>query len=130
MRRYHLHKLVQLLSRVLPKILDQEILAKIGHKVSDIEDNRKAVSESSKAGCELLPSENKSLMHKLAFLTIIKSSNKVHRPKKGGIVNGVSILETRYNTAAMQKVYGSIIVPIISSNDKLSFLSCTHTRQK
>ena len=38
MRRYHLHKLVQLLSRVLPKILDQEILAKIGHKVSDIED--------------------------------------------------------------------------------------------
>ena len=73
MRRYHIHKLVRLLSRVLPKILDQEILAKIGHKVSDIENNRRAVSESPKAGCELLPSENNSLMHKLAFLTIVKS---------------------------------------------------------
>ena len=92
MRKYHIHKLVRLLSRVLPKILDQEILAKIGHKVSDIENNRRAVSESPKAGCELLPSENNSLMHKLAFLTLVKSSNKLHRPKKGGIVNGISIL--------------------------------------
>ena len=119
MKRYHLHKLVRLLSRVLPKILNQEVLAKIGHKVTNIEDNRKAVSESVKAGYELLPSENQSLMHKLAFLTIIRSSNKVHRPKKGGIVNGISILETRYTTSAMQKVYGSTIVPIVSSNDKL-----------
>ena len=86
---------------------------------TDIEDNRKAVSESVKAGYELLPSENQSLIHKLAFLTIIKSSNKIHRPKKGSIVNGISILKTRYTTSAMQQVYGSTVVPIVSSNDKL-----------
>ena len=34
-------------------------------------------------------------------------------------MNGISILETRYTTSAMQQVYGSTIVPIVSSNDKL-----------
>ena len=69
--------------------------------MSDIEDNRIAISKSVKASYELLPSENQSLIYKLAFLMIVKSSNRIHRPKKGGIVNRISLLETRYTTDAM-----------------------------
>ena len=34
-------------------------------------------------------------------------------------MNGISLLETRYTTEAMQKVYGNTIIPIVSSADKL-----------
>ena len=95
MKKYHLHKLVRLLSRVLPKIMNQEVLIKIGYKASDIEDNKIAISKSVKASYEVLPSESQSLIYKLAFLMIVKSSNRIHRPKKGGIVNRISLLETR-----------------------------------
>ena len=101
MKKYHLHKLVRLLSRVLPKIMNQEVLNQIGYKVSDIEDNRIAIGKSEKPNYELLPSEHQSLIYKLAFLMLVKSSNRIHWPKKGGIVNGISLLETRYRTEAM-----------------------------
>ena len=58
MKKYHLHKLVRLLSRVLPKIMNQEVLNQIGYKVSDIENNRIVISKSEKANYELLPSEH------------------------------------------------------------------------
>ena len=67
MKKYHLHKLVRLLSKVLPKIMNQEVLIKIGYKVSDIEDNRIAISISVKASYELLPSESQSLIYKVGF---------------------------------------------------------------
>ena len=50
---------------------------------------------------------------------LVKSSNRIYRPKKGAIVNGVSLLETRYTSEGMQKIYGITIIPIISSSDKL-----------
>ena len=95
MKKYHLHKLVWLLSRVLPKIINQEVLGQIGYKVSDIEDNRLVIGKSEKANFELLPSEHQSLIYKLAFLMLVKSSNRIYRPKKGAIVNWISLLETR-----------------------------------
>ena len=70
---------------------------------------------SEKATFELLPSENGSLIHKLAFLTLVRT----YRPKKGANINGVNLLETRYSCEAMKKIYGNTIIPIISSNDKL-----------
>ena len=97
MKKYHIHKLVRLLSRVLPKVINQEVLEQIGYKRSDIEENRLVVGKSEKATFELLPSEHQSLIYKLAFLTLVKSSNKIYRPKKGAIINGVSLLETRYS---------------------------------
>ena len=55
MKKYHIHKLVRILSGVLPKVINQQILEQMGYKRSDIEENR-LVSE--KATFELLPSEH------------------------------------------------------------------------
>ena len=104
MKKYHLHKLVRLLSRVIPKVINQGVLEQIGYKRSDIEENRLVVGKSEKATFELLPSEYQSLIYKLAFLMLVKSSNRIYRPRKGAIVNGVSLLETRYTSEAMQKI--------------------------
>ena len=84
-----------------------------------MEENRSAVGMSDKANYELLPSDTGSLIYKLAFLTLVKTSNKIYRPKKGANINGVNLLETRYSCETMRKIYGSTIIPIISSNDKL-----------
>ena len=99
--------------------MNPQVLEQIGYNKSDIEENRSAVGKSEKATFELLPSESRSFITKLAFLILVKSSNKIYRPKKGAIINGVSLLETRYSCEAMNKIYGNTIIPIISSNDKL-----------
>ena len=74
---------------------------------------------SEKATFELLHSENGSLIHKLAFLTLVKTSNKIYRPKKVANINGVNLLETRYSCEAMKTIYGNTIILIISSNNNL-----------
>ena len=43
MEKYHINKVVRLLSRVLPKVINHQVLEQIGYKRSDIEENRLVV---------------------------------------------------------------------------------------
>ena len=59
---------------------------------------------------------------KFAFLTLVKTSAMLHPPQTRGRhmeSNGISLRCTRYDDAAMNKVFGSLFLPIVSSRDSL-----------
>ena len=108
---------VRLLSRILSVTLPMELLEKLKCKnyrqnsILDVKRNPKALTE-------FLPKETTSLLMKLAFLVLVKTSNSIYVPKRGSNVEGLFIHKTRYSHSAMNKIFKSQILPVISSKDK------------
>ena len=108
---------VRLLSRVLSATLPQELLIKM--KCSDYrQTNRADIKKNLKGLSEFLPKETSSVLMKLAFLVLVKSSNALYIPKRATEVSGLYIHRTRYSAPAMNAIFQSQVLPVISSQDK------------
>jgi hypothetical protein len=63
------------------------------------------------------------MLQKLAFLTLVKSSNAIFPPKSSSIsselMGGIFVSTTRYSLDGMDKVFKTQLVPLISSADKI-----------
>ena len=55
---------------------------------------------------------------KLAFLVLVKSSNALYTPKRAKEVSGLYIHSTRYSASAMNAIFQSQVLPVVSSQDK------------
>ena len=64
-----------------------------------------------------------AMLQKLAFLTLVKSSNAFFPPKSSSIcselMGGIFVSTTRYSLDGMDKVFKTQLVPLISSADKI-----------
>ena len=95
----------------------QEMLIKM--KCSDYrQTNRADIKKNLKGLSELLPKETSSVLMKLTFLVLVKSSNALYIPKKATEVSGLYIHRTRYSAPAMNAIFQSQFLPVISSQDK------------
>ena len=71
---------------------------------------------------EIDNSEISTIFQKLAFLTIIKSSNATFKPSgqfASEEIGGIVVATMRYSTEGMNQVFKTNMVPIVSSKDKL-----------
>ena len=67
-------------------------------------------------------------MMKLAFLTLVKTSNAIFKPKKVEMVGGVGIHKTGYSIETMTEIFQSQILPVVSSKDRplIHLLACQY----
>ena len=108
---------IRLLSRILSATLPMELLEKLKCK-NYRQNSMLEVKRNPQAMTEFLPKECTSLLMKLAFLVLVKTSNAIHVPKRGSNVEGLFIHKTRYSHSAMTLIFQSQILPIISSKDR------------
>ena len=95
-----------------------------------MEENRSAVGMSEKETFDLLPSENGSLIHKLTFLTLVKTSNKIYRPKKGANINGVNLFchqNLNYSNGSTTRIHMDLSLTM--SKAKYGILCISSDRQ-
>jgi hypothetical protein len=74
---------------------------------------------------QISSSEISSSLQKLAFLTLITSSNSTHPPKgktfSSEIIGGILFAKTRYSSEGLEKVFKTHVLPIISSSHRHLF---------
>ena len=113
----HLVQTVRLLSRILIAALPKELLDKM--KCVDYRQTNRADFKKNLRGlAEFLPKETSSVLMKLAFLVLVKTSNALYTPKRATEIAGLYIHRTRYSAPAMNAIFQSQVLPIISSQYK------------
>ena len=118
LQRKTLIQAVRLLARVLSAVLPQPLLLRLKLPENFRQISRQDVSKHKGSLNQFLPKEASSVMTKLAFLTLVKSSNAIFLPKKALMAGGVAIHKTRYSIETMTKIFQSKILPIVSSKDR------------
>ena len=112
---------VRSVARLLLVTLPVTLLKSFSVDSDFIEKQRKEEKESSNKRL-IKASELPDPFHKLAFLTIIKSSNEHYKPQSTKLnlfhISGVQFIITRFSEEGMQKVFGSQLIPYISSHHK------------
>ena len=97
LQRKTLIQSIRLLSRVLSAVLPHQLLLRLKLPEDFRQLSRQDVAKHKGSLNQLLPKEISSVMCKLAFLTLVKSSNAPFLPKKALMVAGVGIHRTRYS---------------------------------
>ena len=118
LQRKSLIQVVRLLARVLSAVLPQPLLLKLRLPENFRQISRQDVSKNKNSLSQFLPKEASSVMTKLAFLTLVKSSNAIFQPKKAQMAGGVAIHKTRYSIETMTTIFQSKILPVVSSKDR------------
>ena len=95
LQRKSLIQVVRLLARVLSAVLPQELLLKLRLPENFRQINRQDVAKKKNSWSQFLPKEASSVMIKLAFLTLVKSSKAIFQPKKAEMTGGVAIHKAR-----------------------------------
>ena len=90
LQRKSLIQVVRLLARVLSAVLPQLLLLKLRLPENFRQISRQDVSKNKNSLSQFLPKEASSVMTKLAFLTLVKSSNAIFQPKKAQMAGGVA----------------------------------------
>ena len=113
----HLVQTVRLLSRIYSADLPKELLDKM--KCGSYRQTSQAdIKKNLKGLAEFLPKETSSVLMKLAFLVLVKTSNALYTPKRATEIAGLYIHRTRYSAPAMNAIFQSQVLPVISSKDK------------
>ena len=112
---------IRSVARLLLTSLPMNILKKFKMNEDSILLQRKGEMESENKRM-IKASEISKTFKKLAFMTVVKSSNSHHVPEttkmKLFTVGGIQFVITRYSQEAMNKVYGGQLVPYIASKHR------------
>ena len=100
------------MARVLSAALPQELLGKLKLPENYREISQRDISRNKRGLGEFLPKETSSIMLKLSFLTLVKTSNALYTPKKAESVGGLAIHKTRYSVEAMTAIFKSQVLPV------------------
>ena len=108
---------VRLLSIILSATLPKELLDKMKCG-SYCQTSQADIKKNPKGLAEFLPKETSSVLMKLAFLVLVKTSNALYTPKRATEIAGLYIHRTRYSAPVMNAIFQSQVLPVISSKDK------------
>ena len=119
-KKYNLTRLVRFMARFLPKTLDINLQKALGYG-RDLLDNHSTYLKNCRTVNQLDESQelNPTLL-KFAFLTLVKASSALYPPatrERTSTINGIALRCTRYDNTAMDRVFGSLFIPVISSKD-------------
>ena len=109
---------IRSIARVLVISLDADLLERFGIRNSFIADQRLLEKESENKTI-ISNSEITPAFRKLCYLAMVKWSNKQYPPSSTKMnlftIADIQFIVTRYSEAAMQAVYGSALLPYVSS---------------
>lgn len=119
-KRHNLTRAVRFVARFLPSVLPTKVQAALGYNRELLLQHSRNLKQARTAEVLDESAELNPLILKVGFLALVKASNKIFPPKPKEvrqIVNGICIRLTRYDNLAMQAIFGTNVLPVVSTKD-------------